>query len=63
LIIDPANTKGAAARIAGELSAVDARSRAAKAAAANLARWNMAAAHDRTAVLSLVARLAGADIS
>lgn len=53
-LVDPADPGAAAARIATLVAAPDAFAAAASAAAANVARWNAAAARDRDA---LVARL------
>ena len=59
LLIDPADPAGAAEKIAALVAEPDWRQRHAQLAAANLDRWNGAAAGDRGDVIALIDRLAG----
>ncbi len=63
IFIDPAEPGAAAAKIAAMLSHRQWRSRYVALAAQNLKRWNALAATDRDAVISLIADLAGRQLS
>jgi glycosyltransferase involved in cell wall biosynthesis len=63
IFIDPAEPAAAAAKIAAMLSHRQWRSRYVALAAQNLKRWNALAAADRDAVISLIADLAGRQLS
>ncbi|HWG04176.1 MAG TPA: glycosyltransferase [Beijerinckiaceae bacterium] len=58
LLIEPNDPIGAAEKIAALVAEEDWRERHAQSAAANLERWNAAAAGDRAEVVDLIARLA-----
>ncbi|MEZ5841650.1 MAG: glycosyltransferase [Hyphomicrobiales bacterium] len=58
LLIDPADPRAAAARIAGLVAGPGWRKAAATAAAANLVRWNDAADGDHAGVIDMLLRLA-----
>ena len=62
LIINAADAGGAAAIIRRAIAAADWRARHASLAQANLLRWNAAALQDKSSVVSLIGRLAGAAV-
>ena len=62
LLIDPADARGAADRIAALLRGPDWRRAWVVAGERNLARWLDLAAKDHAGVLRLIARLSGTDI-
>lgn len=56
-LVDPGEPVGAAARVSALVEGPDAFARAAAAAAANIARWNAAAARDRDLLVERLARM------
>lgn len=59
IVIDPADPRQAAARIAACAGEPNWQQQSAAAASANLERWNAAAASDRTTVVELITTMAG----
>ena len=62
LIVDTTDAARQASVIARAIGAPDWRARHAHLAQANLARWNSAAMQDRSTVVSLIGRMAGAEV-